>query len=396
MKICSSCKFEQNDDVKFCSNCGNSEFVAPKKKKPKFLVILSAIIVVIALVCGIFFFFNDKKEEGNNITTKQNEANVSVNVTTTEYEITTSKKEIDFYSNTSDWTGEYGFSDLNKFTYYIDGIYQKIPTEHLGVVSAIEYDCNNDGKNELITISLVPTDDGKLYLLPSIVTNENEIRTGNILTYSNNKVVSECPVFDAGNVDGYKGSFISTRAFISDGKLCILHGMYSTAEIGRGENFDSIYIYDLSSTEIKLYRHYYLYEEEITSNIRSCSIGETITGLSYKLDMNYDINTDDWLSLNTREIKQWKDTVKQAIGDMRKDASTYGFDKHFATDDEFSAYYDTSSACTMVLCNSNVFTDDYFDNNELLFDSWIYCEDGSKYIVETVEDSTNIREKISY
>lgn len=348
-------------------------------KSKKIIALICCVLAVIIAVPSAMHFKNKESEEDK----KETETTL---MSTTEDKV----EYIDYYSNVGAWIGKYGFADLKEFTYSVDGVYKEVATDHLGVISAVEYDCNSDGINELITISLVPVGDGKLCLLPSIVTNKNEIKIYDSLEISSNNLISECPVLDAGNVDGYKGSFISSRAFIADGKLCILHGMYSYGEIGRGENFDSIYVYNLSTTGIELFRHYYLYEEETVKDIRNCRIGETVKNISYELKMNYDINTPNWYSLNQQESNQWVEIVENAILEMRNDASTFNFDKHFATEQEIG-----ERAYTQVLVNSQIYQDEYFENGELVLDTWIYCEDGSNYIAESIEDHTKIREKIS-
>lgn len=391
--FCSKCGNQIEDNQKFCSKCGNQlttitnnvpkadcENKLPEKKngKSKTIIALTCCVLAIIIVVSSAMFFKDK-ESGEE--KKETETTIA---TATEDKV----EYIEYYSNVDDWTGKYGLSDLEEFTYNVDGIYKEVATEHLGVISAVEYDCNNDGINELITISLLPTNDGKLYLSPSIITNVNEIKTVNTLDYSSDKLISECPVLDAGNVDVYEGSFISTRVFISNGKLCILHGMYSFAELGRGENFDSIYIYNLSISGIELYRHYYLYEEEIVSDFRNCIIGETITGLSYKFNMNYDTSIAYSVIENYRN--EWKKIVNKAISEMRNDAAPFNYDNHFATEREIG-----ENIYTQVLVNSQIYTDEYFQNNELLLDSWFYCEDGDNYVAKSIDDYTKIREKIS-
>ncbi len=399
--FCGKCGAEIKSNQKFCSKCGTavsnniietnigtkSDTNKPNrssKKVKKIIVVIVCVVLAIAIAITGKTFLHNKDNENSN-----DEVN---NTTTNSFEETTEEtiKYLDFYENSLDWCGEYGFSAMKNFTYNVNGIYQNVSDDNLGILSAVEYDCDNDGNNELITLSLLPTNDKKLFLSPSIVTNKNEIKKYELLDYSSDKLASRCPVFDIGNIESQWSSFISTRAFISDNKLCILHGMSSVAEVGRGESFDSIYIYNLSTTGVDLYRHYYLYEEEKVENYRNCSVGESTQGWNYFLDMDYDYNnTPNWLSVNQTELKQWKELVKTAVTEMREDASEYNFDKHFTTREELD-----QALGSLLIINPNIFKDDYFVGNELMLDVYFECEKGN-YTADTITDYTKIRGKIS-
>lgn len=398
--FCGKCGNEISENQKFCPKCGtavlnnnieniDNTVVVDKpnknaKKSRKTMVAVLCFVVAITIAATVIAFLHNKGNENSHD---------EVNNTTYYSEKTTiqSIKCLDYYENSLSWCGEYGFSARGNFIYNSNGEYQSVSTDNLGILSAVEYDCDNDSNNELITLSLLPTDDGKLFLSPSIITNKNEIKKFELVDYSSDKLLSQCPVFDIGNIENHWSSFISTRAFISDNKLCILHGMNSSAKIGRGESFDSIYVYNLSIDGIELYRHYYLYEEEKFENCRSCSVGETIQKRNYSIDINYDVNTPNWYSTNQSELKQWKELVKTAVTEMRKDACKYNFDKHFTTEEKIELAPVPSS---LLIINPNIFKDDYFTGNELILDVYFECEKGN-YVADTIKDYTKIRDKIS-
>ncbi len=297
---------------------------------------------------------------------------------------------VDYYANTDKWAGEYGFSDLAQFTYYSNNILQSVSEEHLGVISAFEYDCDNDSHNELITLSLLPTNDGKLYLSPAMFTNKNNIEKTNALKYTMNKLKSDVPVLEIGSIGDVWDGYVTVRAFVDGNKLCVLYGMYSSAKIGRGEMYDNIYVYEISATGLNLYRHYYCYEEEVTADIRSCSVGETVTNKTHVLNMNYDIGTPNWLSLNEQEKEQWKSMVKQAVSEMRSDASGFGFDNYLASES------DLKEEGSNYITSSKIYGDEDFLADDLILDALFYCESGTgSYLAEELTDYTNIRTKIN-
>lgn len=279
--FCPNCGTQIAENGAFCPNCGSqlnnvetstpavSVAEKPKKKKgAKIVLIICSLVLVVAIVLGALWLLNGKdngKGNGGSSTPSTETSQEENDKDTIKY--------VDYYSNTDKWTGEYGFSDLTQFTYYSKNVLQSVSEEHLGVISAFEYDCDNDSHNELITLSLLPTNDGKLYLSPAMFTNKNNIEKTNWLTYSMNKLKSDVPVLEIGSISNVWDGYVTAKAFIDGNKLCILYGMYSSAEAtmdgSRGEMYDNMYIYEITSTGLSLYRHYYCYEEEIVKYILS-------------------------------------------------------------------------------------------------------------------------------
>lgn len=394
--FCPNCGTQIDENGAFCPNCGSQlnsvETTTPaatvaekpkKKKGAKIVLIICSLVLVVAIVLGALWFLNGKgkgKDNDDSSTPSTETSQEIPDEETIEY--------IDYYANADKWAGEYGFSDLAQFTYYSNNVLQSVSEEHLGVISAFEYDCDNDSHNELITLSLLPTTDGKLYLSPAMFTNKNEIVKLNSLTYSMNKLKSDIPVLEIGSINNVWDGYVTTRVFIDENKLCVLYGMYSSAEIGRGEMYDNIYVYEMSSTGLNLYRHYYCYEEEVTTDIRSCSVGETVTNKTRVLNMNYDSGTPDWLSLNEQEKEQWKSMVKQAVSEMRSDASSFGFDDYLASESDLENWNN-------YIISSKIYGDEDFRADDLILDTWFNCESGTGiYLAEEITDHTNIRTKL--
>lgn len=393
--FCEKCGTQIRENCAFCPNCGsklnntssplNPIVEKPKKKKGgKIAVIVCTIVLVVAIILGALWILSKKNNDRNNNDASNTSTETSQGISNEE-----TIEHIDYYANTDKWAGEYGFSDLAQFTYYSKNVLQSVSEEHLGVISAFEYDCDNDSHNELITLSLLPTNDGKLYLSPAMFTNKNDIKKTNTLTYSTNKLKSDVPILEIGSIDTVWDGYVTTRAFVDGNKLCVLYGMYSSAEIGRGEMYDNIYIYEITSAGLILYRHYYCYEEEIVKYVRSCSVGETVTNKTRVLNMNYDIATPDWLSLNEQEKEQWKGMVKQAVFEMRSDASSFEFDNYLASDADLQEW-------SNYIISSKIYGDEDFGADALILDTWFNCKSGTGiYLAEELNDYTDIRTKIT-
>lgn len=391
--FCPNCGTQIDENGAFCPNCGSqlnsvdtptpAAPVAekPKKKKgAKILLIICSFVLVVAIVLGGLWFLNGKDNGKDN-----DDPSTPSTETSQEENDEDTIKYIDYYSNTDKWTGEYGFSDLTDFSYYKNGSYCEVADSHLGVISAYQYDTNNDMNNELITVSLLPYGTENLYISVDMYSNTKEIEKISSLKVDSYFDSSELPFLSLGNTDLQTGSYFTVLAFIEGDKLCIMHDVYASAEIGRPETYSNFYIYNISDTGLSLYKHFYCKEFEYKDNIRKCVIGEQVERNSVVVDIDYNYSTDSF-------IKEWDEAKKSEVARMRTSIFHTGLDKYLATDDELERLDWISTTA--------IFEEDYFEKTtttcEPIMQLWFTnSDDRNDYRSDGIVDHTNIRMRLT-